>query len=395
MPGRPETLLCVANFASNVGYAWDHIERLFGGVADHLFTHGIQTIVAYPRLETPPRALTGTSARAIELDASLTSPSSRRAVAAIVRRENVKTVYLTDRPALSLAYPQLKRAGVRHLVIHDRTSGARTPPRGAKRVMKWILARTPLVAADAVIGVSDYVAKRQIEVGQIPERRVFRIHNAVAIPAEIPPDGSAQILLGVAPERPLILSASRASKEKGIPHLMRAFDDLMRHFEGTSARPVLVYAGDGPQLAEFQALRNTLSARDDILLPGYRSDVARLIEGATIVVVPSVWQEAFGNAVLEAMLRAKPIVATRVGGIPEMIEDGVTGILVEPADERALSKAIAGLLRDPSRARALGITARQRATKRFTLERQIHQVAAVLERGFGGPCFAVRDAFAE
>jgi len=163
MSDRSETLLCVANFGSNVGYAWDRIERVFGVIADHLLDHDIKTIVAYPRLGTPPRALEGTCARAIELDGSLTSPASVRAVSALVRRENVRTVYFTDRPVVSPAYALLRRAGARRMVVYDHTSGARTPPQGPKRLMKWILARTPLVVADTVIGVSDYVAKRQVE----------------------------------------------------------------------------------------------------------------------------------------------------------------------------------------------------------------------------------------
>ncbi|MBC7790324.1 MAG: glycosyltransferase family 4 protein [Anaerolineae bacterium] len=394
MSDRPETLLCITNFPSSVGYAWDHIERLFGRVADHLATHGINTIVAYPKVEEPPRTLDGTAARAVELNGTLTSSASVEAVKILIRRENVKTVYLTDRPAVSLAYARLRRAGVRHVVVHDRTSGVRTAPRGAKRMLKWIMGRTPMMVADTVIAVSDYVARRQIEVGLVPASRVVRVHNAVRVPNDIAVvDGGAQRALGVSPERPLIVSASRASREKGIPHLMRAFDAFLRDNQDISPRPVLVCVGDGPQLAELRVLKETLGTRDDILLPGYRPDASEIIQGAAIVVVPSVWQEAFGNAVLEAMLRAKPVVATRVGGIPEIIEDGVTGILVTPGDERALTDALRQLLRDPTRARALGMTARKHAAARFTTERQLRQVAAVLERGFGGPCSGVRDAF--
>jgi len=110
--------------------------------------------------------------------------------------------------------------------------------------------------------VSDYVAKRQVEVGLIPQRRVVRIHNGIGVPTEISmPGGSAQRLLGVAPERTLIVSAARATREKGIAHLMRAFDQQVRDDGALSSRPLLVYAGDGPQLAELQAVRETLSAR--------------------------------------------------------------------------------------------------------------------------------------
>jgi glycosyltransferase involved in cell wall biosynthesis len=179
------------------------------------------------------------------------------------------------------------------------------------------------------------------------------------------------------------LAACRAAREKGIAHLLRAFDRLDVCLP---VRPVLVYVGDGPQLPELRAIRESLESKDDVVLTGYRRDVATLLEGAALCVVPSVWHDAFPTSVLEALLRARPVVATRVGGIPEMVVDGVTGLLVEPGDEAGLAAAMRSLLLDPSRAEQLGQAGRQYARERFSPEEQIRQLAYEIELGFGSPC---------
>ena len=83
------------------------------------------------------------------------------------------------------------------------------------------------------------------------------------------------------------------------------------------------------------------------------------------------------------------MIATSVGGIPDMIEDGVSGLLVPPGDEAALTAAIVALLGDPARRRALGQAARERVAARFTLTEQVSRLTALIEEGFGAPCRAV------
>jgi hypothetical protein len=76
MIGKPPTLLCVSNYATNTGYAWDFIERLYAGIAERLFAHGIRTLVAYPAICGSPETLLGSTAQAIHLDATLNSAES-------------------------------------------------------------------------------------------------------------------------------------------------------------------------------------------------------------------------------------------------------------------------------------------------------------------------------
>src|SRR5712691_7720568 len=138
-----KTLLCVANFPANTGYAWDFIERLYARIADYLATQGIRTLVAYPAIPSWPAILAGSAAQPIALDVSLGTWPSLRATADLIRRAGVQVLYFVDRPVLHPAYLAFRAAGVRRIIVHDHTSGARARTRGLRRGGKWLLARAP------------------------------------------------------------------------------------------------------------------------------------------------------------------------------------------------------------------------------------------------------------
>jgi len=250
-----------------------------------------------------------------------------------------------------------------------------------------LLARLPKVVADQVVTVSDYVRQWQIDVALTPPGRVKTVWNGLPVrAAPATAERRAHAILGLDARRPLILCACRATPGKGIACLLRAFAELAQEAAIKDLAPALLYIGDGPQLPELRALRETLSARDDIILTGYRQDVQVFLADADFSVVPSTCQDAFPLAVLESMAMGKPVIATRVGGIPEMIEDGVHGILVPPGDVPALCAAMRTLLADPDKARQYGEAARRRVADQFTLERQIRQLLEIVEPAFRLPC---------
>jgi len=384
--GMPPTILCVANFPSNTGYAWDFIEGLFAGVATRLARRGVRTFVAYPEIRSPPQTLRGTPAEPIALDARLQTLASLRQTLAFVRREQVDVIYFIDRPARSSSYPLLRAAGVRAILVHDHTSGAGTVPHGIKRLAKWVLARVPGLTADRVIAVSDFVARRQREVGMIPAGRVMRVWNSVTVP---PPGEerarAARRALGLEENAWVVACTCRATPEKGVDHLLRAFDRLQLDGLGNNAVPILVYAGDGPAFASLQALRDTLPSRGRIRLLGYRPDREVLLDAADVCVVPSVWDEAFGLAALEAMARGKPVVATAVGGIREIIRPGETGLMVPPANEQWLADAMTTLLMDRARATRMGWSARADVETRFAPESQLARLTELVSENLPLP----------
>jgi glycosyltransferase involved in cell wall biosynthesis len=382
--GTTRALLCVCNYPANTGYAWDFIESLYAGVAARLEPLGVRTFVAYPSIERPPASLQGSVAQPIELDATLKSRASTRATIAFMKQQGVRALYLTDRPARSLQYGAIHLRTGATIVVHDHSSGSRSAPTGLRRALKWAWARLPPTRADVIIAVSDFVRRRQLEVGMVPANRVVRIWNGITVPAPADmPHRPLHHVLGISETRRVIACACRAAPEKGVPVLLRAFDRIRQRWASASDAPVLVYMGDGPQFEEIKALAASLSSSGDIVLTGYRADAATLLAGADLCAMPSVWEDALPLAVMQPMGLGRAVVASRVGGIPEMIVHGESGLMVPPDDVEALADALEQLLRDPALARRLGDAGRARVSELFTPELQLSAVTDVLARAVG------------
>lgn len=205
--------------------------------------------------------------------------------------------------------------------------------------------KTPALAllrqAKAVIAVSDAVARTV----PIP---CLVVYNGIEIEkfSSLPTKSEARSRLGWPQEKKIILSVARLSREKGLDVLIEAAQGL----EAT-----LFIAGDGPE-------RGNLSGA---MLLGERHDIPMLLAAADIYCQPS-RSEGLGLAVLEAMATGKPIVASAVGGIPELLPDASIGLTVPVGDPTALRVAIQLLLDDPARGEAMGSYAKQRVAERFT-----------------------------
>lgn len=377
----PPTLLCTVTFPANTGFAWDFIERLYARMADQLVKRGVRTLVAYPAIEDTPRSLAGSAAIPVVLDTQLQSWSGRAGMMEFIRRENVQVVYFTDRRLWSVWYRFLRFAGVRKIIVHDHISGARTVPTGIRRAIKRAAIKLPGVAADVVVAVSDYVAERDRAVALLAPERIRRIWNGLdPIPTSSEQDlPDIRAVLQLSPDTVVIGCACRATPEKGVAVLFNAFEQLGH----TSAEPlVLVYIGTGPEMNTLADLRNTLVCRDRIHMPGYLPGAASLLRTANICVIPSVWQDALPLAVLEMMARGRALVATSVGGVPEMIEDRVSGLLVPPDDVGAMSIALETLVAAPHLQDRLGRAARERASRLFTADRQISEMLDTFQEVF-------------
>ena len=164
---------------------------------------------------------------------------------------------------------------------------------------------------------------------------------------------------------PLVVAAGRLVRKKGFEYLIEAARVLRARHPALSV--VIVGEGD---LAEALATQAAGDSRVRLLGRRNQDEVARLLAAADVVAVPSVHDEAgnvdgLPNVALEAMAAAAPVVATGVGGLPQAIEDGVTGRLVPEKDARALASAIGSLIAEPARARALGVAARRKVEADF------------------------------
>jgi glycosyltransferase involved in cell wall biosynthesis len=153
-------------------------------------------------------------------------------------------------------------------------------------------------------------------------------------------------------------------KSKGHSDLIAAGQEICQEFPGAK----FLCIGDGIERRELERTVEELRLRNHFLFLGRRDDVPNILACCDLFVLPS-WAEGLPNSVLEAMAAGVPVVATRVGGIPEIIADGVGGLLVPAQDSRALAAAIAQLLRDPQRAQRFAEVAQERARTEFSYER--------------------------
>lgn len=162
----------------------------------------------------------------------------------------------------------------------------------------------------------------------------------------------------------VIGTVGHLSGHKGHRYLLQA----MREVCQVERKARLVIVGEGKLRAALEAEAAALGLGDFVFFTGFRSDVLALIRGFELFAFPSI-QEALGTSILDAMALRKPVVATRVGGIPEPVQDGITGLLVPPGDPRALAEALCTLLQRPDRARFFGEAGRRRVEDYFTAQR--------------------------
>ena len=174
----------------------------------------------------------------------------------------------------------------------------------------------------------------------------------------------------------LLVVPGRLHPEKGHTYLFQALSTIRRQ---VACPVVVVVAGAGPFESAYREEVRSLGCEEIVRFLGFRRDISDVIAAADLVVLPSV-AEAFGLVVAEALCLGTPIVATHVGGIPEIVEDGIDGVLVPPADSKALADAIVRVLGDPERRRLMVSAGRERVRDRFGFEKMMRAYEQIYER---------------
>ena len=225
----------------------------------------------------------------------------------------------------------------------------------------------------AYVAVSAAIKEGLVAHG-VPPGLVTMIYNGIDAGAvRAAAAGSAPA--GTPKERPLVGVVARLELVKGVEFFVRAAAILLEDHPDAG----FAVAGAGSQEQALRSLAATLGLQDRIAWLGNVSAVAPLISEMDIVVLPSL-SEGLPMVALEAMALGRPIVATKVGGIPEIVVDGETGVLVPPADHRSLAAAIGALLSGTERARAMGHAGRDRVQGTFTVESMVDGYLALYGR---------------
>jgi glycosyltransferase involved in cell wall biosynthesis len=230
--------------------------------------------------------------------------------------------------------------------------------------------------ADCVLVNAEAIRESLIEQGYAPSKIVV-IRNGIALSNFTHSERSAVLRrdLGFPPSARLVAVFSRLNPMKGVEYFLDAASIVAERFPDVR----FLVAGDGGSRKELEDRARRLGLEARIVFTGFRSDVRELLSEAAISVLPSL-SEGTSNTLLESMAAGLPVVATQVGGNPEVIEDGVSGLLVPPRDSAEIAAAVGRLLEDEGFARRLGQAGMRRVSELFSLSGSVQQTEHLYQR---------------
>ncbi len=249
-----------------------------------------------------------------------------------------------------------------------------------------------LLSSNALIAVAEAVGHALLG-GGIPADRVTVVHSGIT-PHDAPPEAATIALrgrLGISPHNPVLGIVAHILPHKGYDDLVQALTLLTERLPHAKCL-VMGMAPRERYLRKLLQLADRLSVRDRLIVAGFQEDVVPFLHAMDVFVLPS-RTEGLPITILEAMAAGKPVVATTAGGIPEVVRDGETGLLVPPGDPGRLAEAVMLLLEGPALAKAMGQAGRKRVSSLFTLEGEAEQTAMVYRKVLAAPkSVSVRDS---
>ena len=231
--------------------------------------------------------------------------------------------------------------------------------------------------ANQVLAVSNAHRQRIVDVVGFPFEKIRPIYNGVDSAVFFPRSEEKLVIrkkLGLNPEDICIGTVGSLRSVKNQALLLTACKKNLPHAPNMQ----IVLAGDGPLKKDLVAKAQALGLDKNVHFVGARNDIPEVLNAFDIFVLPSL-REGMPNAVLEAMSCGVPVIATSVGGVPEVIEDNKSGILVPSQDEEALEAALADLIREVGKRRRLGTAGRRRVLAHFSLEKMVQEYHALYQ----------------
>jgi glycosyltransferase involved in cell wall biosynthesis len=233
---------------------------------------------------------------------------------------------------------------------------------------------------DCFIAASEAIRQMLVADG-VPDERTVTVHEGIDVDhVRAVPAVNVHEMFFLPHNAPVVGNIAALVPHKGQRHLIEAAHIVVQRLPDVR----FVLLGEGELREQLERLVREYHLEKHVLLPGFRTDVLGCLKSFDLFVMSSV-TEGLGTSLLDAMACSRPIVATRAGGIPEVVEDGVTGVLVEPRDHTTMADAIVTLIEDRARRAAMGDAGLARVNARFTVERMVAGTAAVYARVAGTP----------
>jgi glycosyltransferase involved in cell wall biosynthesis len=247
-------------------------------------------------------------------------------------------------------------SGRKHIVVRTRHLAI-----GIKKSLTYTL------LPDKIVTVSEYVRRLFMDQGIQPDK-VITIPSGIDLMKFDPSktDNTLREEIGINQADPLVVMVAILRFNKGHYYFVNAAKKVIEDFPDTK----FLIVGDGPQRKNIERYVNELDLRNNVLMLGLRDDIPRILASADIYVMPSL-REGMGQSTMEAMAMGVPVIVSNVGGLPELVIDNQTGIVVPPKDVSSLAKAMITMLSDKEKSRRLAEAARQSIRDKYSIERTI------------------------
>lgn len=238
---------------------------------------------------------------------------------------------------------------------------------------KWIISSID----DTIIVVSEGVKRFLIKACGIPQAKIKKVYYGIN-PEDIKIDKSKDIRgeFGIGQDGILIGCVGRLTEQKGHRYLIQAAGKIIER----NPKAKIFIIGRGKQEKHLKNLAKSFNLDSGVIFTGFRKDAYSIIDKLNLIAMPSLW-EGLGLVLLEAMALGKPIVATDVGGIPEVVENKKTGILVPAKDSKALAEAISDLLEDYPAAARMGEMGKATVKERFSSAKMVKEIEFIYDKG--------------
>jgi len=359
-------ILLVANWDSNVGYAWWLMENFWSVIAKEFASTGKKSILIYPSISKIPAKIKESPIKTLELDFEDRSFSGMYKLLKLIRSKRISYIYLSDKSETSLYYLLLRLAGIKKIFIHDHTPGERSQLHGIKKPIKKLYKTLPWINADIYIATSDYIRTRMIESSGLPSNKCYTATNGIE-PIGRNPDYRyyAHEEFNLPHDAVLIITTGRASYYKRIDFLLKGFANLL--LKKSLPNVYFIYCGDGPMLQDFKNLAKKFGREKQFIFAGNRKDVRMLLQSCDIGVQASKGEVGYSLSILEYMSAGLTTLVPDNPSVRQSVKDNEDGIIFSQHDINSFSDKLYYVITNPDLRNRLGQSAIDTIQNRYLL----------------------------
>jgi len=333
-------------------------------LAVHWCQAGKEAYLVYPSISDIPKKIRVSSIKVDAIDFKRGDITSLLKQYRYIADNQVTTIYLSDYPGYYWRYIIYRLAGAKHIIVHNHAPGMRSRPGVVKRLLKKLAYKLPGMSADGIIGATDYVRKRNIEIGCAPEAKCYSAPNGVAEQMDSQAENIKE-RYKIPVEKKILVTTSRANKYKGIEFALEVLAFLIKDRKVNNLH--YLFCGDGPDIDSFRQKAAQLKIEDKVTFAGYVKNVYPLLLSCDMAIHPSNGEVGYSLSILEYMQAGLPVIVPDNPSVCGATLDATDGLIYKEGDVRDAAEKIEQLLDQPELAREMGEQAKKRIADEYML----------------------------